>query len=133
MQPSRLQAFSHMNVLIVDDDPICAFLTGEYMQALGFTVEVAADGKAALAHMEADLPDLVLCDQCMPELSGLDVLEIVRGRGPEWQAVAFVFLSGLTEPADPEAMRSLRPDGYICKPIKNGDFDAELAAILEQR
>lgn len=133
MESSRLQAFSHMNVLIVDDDPVSAFLAGEYLQTLGFTVEVLTDGKAALARMEAALPDLVICDRLMPGFSGVELLEAIRERGPDWQAVGFVFLTALTDRRDRYAMLPLHPDGYICKPIQYAKFDAELADVLIRR
>lgn len=130
---SGLQAFSYMNVLIVDDDPVSALLASEYLQTFGFKVEVVGDGNSALARMESALPDLVICDRCMPELSGVEFLEIIRQRGPEWQAVGFVFLTALTDRRDRYAMIPLRPDGYICKPIKYAEFDTELTAILNKR
>lgn len=132
MASTRLQAFAHMNVLIVDDDPVSALLAGEYLKSLGFTTEVVGDGQAALTRMEARLPDLVICDRRMPGLSGVELLEIVRERGPEWQEVVFVFLTALVDRRDRYAIMPLRPDGYIGKPITYAKLDVELANILEK-
>lgn len=133
MSNNSLADFAPLNVLIVDDDPFLAELSADHYRALGFSVEVAADGKQALAMMDVRRPDLVLCDRRMPELSGSELLEVIRSRDAEWQKIVFVFVTGLTDHRDRFAMLDLHPDGYLCKPINFERDDAELARFLNRR
>ena len=60
-------------ILVVDDEPellqaLCVRLTAE-----GFACEIASNGREALERIEAQLPDLVILDLIMPEISGYEV------------------------------------------------------------
>jgi len=80
-------------ILIVDDeDSIRRSLSGLLVDE-GYTVEMAADGDAALAALRGDAgePDLVLLDIAMPGRDGMAVLEEARGR---WPDVPIVMMSG---------------------------------------
>ena len=133
MSENPLAAYAPLNLLIVDDDPFLSALSADHYGTLGFSVEVAGDGKAALAMMEKRRPDLVLCDRRMPEMSGASLLEIIRGRDAEWQKIVFIFVTGLTDHRDRFAMLNLHPDGYICKPLDYEVADAEIARILQRK
>lgn len=128
-----LRALAPLRVLIVDDDDFVRTVNFEHYRALGFEVEAAASGAEALRLMEARLPDLVLCDRRMPDLSGAEVLEEIRRRDSAWQRPAFVFVTALTDRRDRYAMMPLRPDGYVGKPIDFDKEDALLARILQAR
>ena len=133
MTDNPLTAFAPLRILVVDDDLFVSELTADHYRESGFTVEIAHDGKEALAAMEQCLPDLVLCDRRMPEMSGSELLEIVRSKDGDWKNIAFVFVTGLTDHRDRFAMLDLHPDGYICKPIDFAQADAELARIIARR
>lgn len=133
MPDNPLRALLPCHVLIVDDDPMLTEIASMHFTEIGFTVDCAANGSAALQRMDAKRPDLVLCDRLMPEMSGSDLLGAVRERGPEWQSMAFVFVTALTDRRDRYAMLPLHPDGYICKPIDFAKVDQELAQILKAR
>jgi DNA-binding response OmpR family regulator len=133
MADNPLAPFAPLRILVVDDDSFVSELTADHYRESGFTVQIARDGKEALLAMESCLPDLVLCDRRMPEMSGSELLEIVRSREGAWKNVAFVFVTGLTDHRDRFAMLDLHPDGYICKPIDYDKADAELARIVARR
>lgn len=122
-----------MRFLVVDDDPMVTEILSAYYESIGFIVEMANDGQAALRAMEARLPDVVICDRMMPGVSGVQLLEEIRQRGESWQAMVFVFLTSLTDSRDRHAMLPLRPDGYLHKPINFADADKILAGILKKR
>lgn len=133
MSENPLARFAPLHILVVDDDAFLAELAADHYREIGCRVELASDGKQALAMMEKEKPDLVLCDRRMPELSGAGLLETIRARDAEWQKIAFVFVTGLTDHRDRFAMLELRPDGYLCKPIDFAKEDAELARILDRK
>jgi DNA-binding response OmpR family regulator len=120
-----------MNMLVVDDDDMMAELVALHFSEAGYSIKVAGSGEAALAMMEASLPDVVLCDRRMPGMSGADLLEMVRSRDAAWQRVAFVFLTGLSDHRDRMSMLPLNPDGYLCKPLDFKRARVDVAAAIE--
>lgn len=133
MATNPLTQLTPLHVLIVDDDPFMAELSADHYLGLGLGVEIASNGKEALAMMETRLPDLVLCDRRMPEMSGADLLEIVRARNAEWQKIVFIFVTGLADHRDRFAMLDLHPDGYLCKPIDFAQADLDISTIIERK
>lgn len=132
-EENPLKAFAPLRILVVDDDAMIASVVVDHYRELGFDVDAATDGADALRKMEAQLPDLVLCDRKMPNMSGPELLENIRGRGPEWQQMAFVFVTALNDRRDRYAMMPLHPDGYVCKPIDFAKEDRLLAAMLRSK
>lgn len=127
-----LRAFVPLHILVVDDDPLVGEISVDHYRAMGFEVESASGGAEALRRMEAKLPDLVLCDRKMPEMSGAELLQAIRERGPEWQKVLFVFVTALNDRRDRYAMMPLKPDGYLGKPIDFEKEDQFLADLLSK-
>ncbi len=64
--------------LIVDDHFDSAFIFSEALKWAGFNTEVAYSGEAALAHLAASTPDLVVLDMCLPRVAGMDILRRIR-------------------------------------------------------
>lgn len=133
MTSNPLQDFSPLRILIVEDEPMLAEMAADHYRDLGHEVEVAANGKDALACIVRRRPDIVFCDRRMPEMSGAELLENVRARGEEWAQVVFVFATGLNDRRDRYAMLPLKPDAYFCKPIDFEAADRTLAEILRKR
>ncbi|MBX3414332.1 MAG: response regulator [Pirellulales bacterium] len=70
-------------VLVVDDAPVDRRLAGGILEKHGqLTISYAANGREALASIEAELPDAVVTDLQMPEMNGLELTETVRRRFP---------------------------------------------------
>jgi CheY-like chemotaxis protein len=69
-------------VLIVDDDPLLLQTTAAIVRSFGFTVRTAEDGFDALKILREVLPDMIISDLRMPNMSGFELLSIVRRRFP---------------------------------------------------
>lgn len=65
-------------ILVVDDDPTLIEMYRARLVAEGFSVELAHDGQQALARAVETNPAAILLDMRMPNVSGLEVLEILR-------------------------------------------------------
>jgi DNA-binding NtrC family response regulator len=70
-------------ILVVDDEPTQRELVGGFLTKRGFDVSVAGDGQAALSQFSGGSFDLVLTDQKMSGLSGLELIQALRGQNPE--------------------------------------------------
>jgi CheY-like chemotaxis protein len=102
-------------VLVVDDESHDREIYGRTLCYNGFDVVFAADGKSALDRAVQYLPDLVLLDVCLPDMSGLRVLSILRER-PEFSGTPVIVLSGLAEDGPGGRACDAGCDRYIEKP-----------------
>ncbi|MDX6612123.1 MAG: hypothetical protein QOD75_1309 [Blastocatellia bacterium] len=67
-------------IFIIEDDEVVAEVYKDKLQAEGYDVEVAHDGETGYFRLKAFQPDLLLLDMMVPEVSGLDILRMLRGR-----------------------------------------------------
>src|SRR5436190_2488159 len=116
-------AYFHYRVLVIDDDPSIGELLHDSFSTQGFEVNVAEDGFAALAKMRGALPDLILTDLKMPNMSGFEFLSVVRRRFPQVPTVA---ISGEFQPAI--ETQGVLADAFFVKPVR---FEELLAKITE--
>jgi len=65
-------------ILIIDDEPQILMLSGIRLKANGYAVVTASSGEEGLKMAKKELPDLVLLDQIMPDLDGMDVLNRLK-------------------------------------------------------
>src|SRR6185312_9319180 len=75
-------------VLIVDDDPSIRATVSMLLAARGYDVQSAADGFDALLQMKSQVPDVIISDLNMPQMSGFEFLSVVRRRFPQILVVA---------------------------------------------
>lgn len=77
-------------VLVIEDDDSSRDVLARFVVSLGYEVLQAADGEAAMAHIEArnDIA-LVLSDVRMPGMSGIDVLKVLRVKRP-WTKIVLI-------------------------------------------
>lgn len=87
-----------MRVLLVDDDALVRFTTARMLTEMGHEVVECASGIDALAQLDAGIcPDLLVCDQVMPHMSGTEVIAAVRERLP---ATGVLLISGYPQGDD---------------------------------
>ncbi len=79
---------SKHQVLVVDDDPSIREALAMLLISSGYDVSIAEDGFAALQQLRRTLPALIVSDLNMPQMSGYELLSIVRRRFPQVLTVA---------------------------------------------
>jgi putative two-component system response regulator len=103
-------------VLVVDDSPENLELMGGLLSDL-YRIKVANSGSRALKILESDnLPDLILLDVMMPDMSGWDVCQIIKST-KRLSEIAVIFLTAKTSPEDEKCGFDLGAVDYISKPI----------------
>lgn len=107
-------------ILCIEDDRETAKLIAKELSERGFWVVIAYDGRIGLDAILKRIPDLVLCDVGLPDMSGFEVLASVNELMPGLYRVPFVFLSGFSDRYHELQGRNLGADDYVTKPI---DFD----------
>jgi DNA-binding response OmpR family regulator len=68
-------------IFIIEDDEIVAEIYKDKLQAEGYEVEVAHDGQSGYLRLKTFKPDLLLLDMMVPELAGVDIIRMLRGKG----------------------------------------------------
>jgi len=116
-------------VLIADDEPNIVTSLEFLMKKCGYQVEVARNGEEALALVESFRPDLVLLDIMMPQRSGYDVCQRLRGR-EDWRHIKIVMLSAKGREAEVSKGLSLGADAYVTKPFSNRELIARVGELL---
>jgi DNA-binding response OmpR family regulator len=115
-------------ILCIEDDRDTAALIAEELTDRGFEVVIAHEGHEGFISILKGIPDLVLCDVGLPQMSGFEVLERLNELWPRLEKVPFVFLT-LADRDDELRGWQLGADDYVTKPI---DFDI-LESIINAR
>lgn len=122
------KADEHENpvILCVEDEVDLRSDIVEELEAAGYRVLEAGNGREALATIESERPDLILCDITMPDLDGYGLMEAIRSEYPDLADVPFLFLTALAGRADMIRGMTAGADDYLIKPI---DYDIMLARV----
>ena len=75
-------------ILTVDDEPAILTTSKAVLEAQGYEVRTASDGFEALVELRRALPDILISDLSMPNMSGFELLSIVRKRFPQIAVIA---------------------------------------------
>ncbi len=118
------------SILVVDDQESHRDLAHSVLSAAGFLVQTAASGTEALARLRADVFGLVLTDQLMPEMSGLDLMGKVRTFLPDLPVV-IVTGHGTIDTAV-SAMKAGAAD-FIQKPFSPEELLLVVRRVLERQ
>ncbi|MGA2410750.1 MAG: response regulator [Candidatus Binataceae bacterium] len=117
-----------VNVMIVEDDPVTLAVLQKRLQAIGCDIAATADNAAdALAKFRETKPDLVTLDIQLPEIGGVDVVELFQTMRKESYDTEIVVISGTAFPRYREIFRS-GVIGFFQKPLH---FD-EVASLLRK-
>ena len=114
-----------MKVLIADDDPQMLRALRIALSAHGYDVTTAADGTAALDEAIRVHPDIVVIDLGMPGLTGIEVIEALRG----WTQIPVLVVSGRSESWDKVEALDAGADDYVTKPFSADELLARIRAL----
>ena len=103
------------HVLVIDDDPIMLKVVNEHLHE-NYDIATAISGKIAYKFLENKSTDMILLDYEMPGEDGPDVLINLRKR-EELANIPIIFLTGVSDKDKITAALSLKPQGYLLKPI----------------
>jgi CheY-like chemotaxis protein len=75
-------------LLIVDDEPLIQMSMSRVLTEIGYRVRSASDGFSALHEIRKEIPDILVSDLNMPNMSGFELLSVVRRRIPAIKVIA---------------------------------------------
>jgi len=111
-------------ILLIEDNTDIRENIAELLELEGYKVTAVANGREGLQLAKEQLPDIVLSDVIMPELTGHDVYRELK-KDELTRFIPFVFITSSVEKKEVEAAINNGADGYIQKPFEEKElFDA---------
>ena len=108
---------SSIKILVVDDDPDIVEILKYNLKNSGYFVKSAANGVEAIKKAKKFIPDIILMDVMMPEMSGIEACEEIKNIDQLSQAI-IIFLSARSEDYTQISAYDAGADDYISKPVK---------------
>ncbi|MGL5925605.1 response regulator [Chroococcidiopsis sp.] len=118
-------------ILVVDDDPQTLDILRTVLEPWGFKLALVDNPRHFWDKLERYNPDLLILDVEMPELSGIDLCQVVRS-DPQWCELPVLFLSVHTDAATVDRVFAAGADDYINKPILGAQLIARVLNRLER-
>jgi DNA-binding response OmpR family regulator len=119
-------------ILIADDDLLNVEFFDVILSKLGFDVEKAEDGAAALEAVKRFHPDLIILDTLMPRMTGWELTRTLKS-DPLYRDIPIIMLSALDDVKDKVEGFELGIDDYITKPFNFSEVLARIRAALRNR
>jgi CheY-like chemotaxis protein/two-component sensor histidine kinase len=122
-----------IRILAVDDDRDALALVREILEATGASVATADSGQQALDLLESMKPDVLLADLGMPQMSGFDLIDLVRRS--ERPAIRDIPAAALTAYARSEDRTKALRSGFqlhLAKPVDPGELMAAMASLAKR-
>ena len=132
MSVSKLQSGTQRLILVVDDIEDNRVLLQRALTSSGYATVMADSGREALSIISKQVPDMVLLDWMMPELSGLETLRAIRELYPR-SKLPVIMCTAIGEEMSVVAAINAGANDYMVKPISLPILRARMATNFEQR
>lgn len=121
-----------VRVMVVDDDRIIRRIVVTKLTGLGFAVEEAEDGQEALERFESgEVPDLLITDQLMPRMNGLQLIRAIRADSDGKRAdLPVIMLTSKSSEQDVLEGLEAGLDDYVSKPFSPNELAARVRTVL---
>ncbi len=116
------------SVLLVDDEPGIREIARAYLEADGFTVREAGSGRLALDAALTQMPDLIVLDLMLPDLTGEEICAELR----RVSRVPIIMLTAKSAETDRLRGLALGADDYLVKPFSPRELVARVHAVLRR-
>ncbi len=116
-------------ILVVEDNDLNRKLFCDVLKSQGFVVEPVADGHGALDAARNFVPNLIIMDIQLPNISGLDLIEAAKADSV-LRSIPVLAVTAYAGKGDEERIRDAGADGYLSKPVSIGPFLNAVRALL---
>lgn len=115
------------SVLVVDDNAKIVDVLSEYLQAAGYDVVTALDGREALEKADRTHFDIALVDVMLPSVDGLELTRTFQGKG-----IPVILVTARSDEVDRLVGLELGADDYVTKPFSPREVVARVKAVLRR-
>ena len=128
--PSRRSTDYTADVLVVEDNEVNQLVTSGMLRRLGYTSEIAADGRIALEKLQSRRYGMVLVDMQMPGMDGVAATRAWRELEPPGSRIPIVAMTANVQSSDREACLRAGMDDFLGKPVHMEELRNKLEANL---
>ncbi len=114
---------------VVEDNELNLKLFCDLLRAHGYQAEPVRDGREAVERAHAFAPDLVIMDIQMPHITGLELIQQMKGDGG-LKGIPIMAVTAYAAKGDEERIRDAGAEGYVSKPISLMRFVDAVAGLL---
>lgn len=114
-------------VLFVEDEQDVLDLYTIRLEIAGFTVIKAMDGKAALDRLQESMPDVIVLDMMLPDLTGIEICRMVKST-ERTRTIPVLMVSALGQESDRDGAAHVGATAFFTKPL---DFDLFLEKVRD--
>ena len=118
-------------VIVVEDEPDAAELFAEMMRVSGFRVLKTYSSTPAISLIAKELPDVVILDIMMPDISGLEVLRFMR-RETQLRDTPVIVVSARSMPSDIQEGLEAGATIYLTKPVGYLDLKQAVDQVMDE-
>ncbi len=118
-------------ILVVEDNDLNRRLFCDVLKSQGYVVEPVADGREALERARQFVPNLIIMDIQLPNISGLELIEEAKA-DPVLRMIPLLAVTAYAGKGDEERIRDAGAEGYLAKPVSIGPFMATVKGMLER-
>jgi DNA-binding response OmpR family regulator len=126
--PGRSPAIPAKRILLVDDDIFMCQLNRGVLTHSGYEVDAAADGAAGWDALQARQYDLLITDNTMPKVTGIEMVMMLRGRDT---TLPVILASGVTPTEALRGHPELKINAILLKPYSMEELLAAVANVLQ--
>ena len=119
-------------ILIVEDHPDIRRVLTLNLRRVGYEIVEADTGSSAIALSVSEIPDLVLVDLSLPDVSGLEIAKVIK-QNPRTAEIPLVALSGHTERYIASKALEAGMAAYLIKPIHTEELVKVIENVTQQR
>ncbi|MEA3188643.1 MAG: hypothetical protein QOD99_2473 [Chthoniobacter sp.] len=116
-----------LNVLVVDDDPVCRDVVGKYLTADGHGVVFAANGTQAMENLKTESFDLLITDYAIPGFNGVEIAEALRILGGTQPVLLLTGFDDVALPGKTDVV-----DMMLVKPLSQNDLRRALKTLMDR-
>lgn len=109
------------SILVIEDNQDIRENTCEILEMAGYTTIPAANGQEGIRYAIQSQPNIILCDILMPEISGYDVIRILKN-DPLTSKIPFVYVTASGEKNEIALAMEMGAVGYVRKPFDVGEL-----------
>jgi len=117
-------------ILVVEDNDLNRKLFCDVLKSQGYAVEPVSDGRDALERARGFVPNLIIMDIQLPNVSGLDLIEQAKA-DPTLRSIPVLAVTAYAGKGDEERIRDAGADSYLAKPVSIGPFMAAVKGLVE--
>lgn len=118
-------------ILVVEDNDLNRKLFCDVLKSQGYAVEPVADGLVALDRARDFVPNLIIMDIQLPNVSGLDLIEAAKA-DRVLRSIPVLAVTAYAGKGDEERIRDAGAEGYLAKPVSIRPFMAAVKALIEK-